>query len=376
MSRLDDFLKELNKKSKEQILVKGITRKPFRAIPFSSPRMNYMLYGGLPRGRIIEFSGLEGGGKTTTALDICGQAQELFQKEYEEAVQQLAEKPKDEKLKSIVARGPQKVVYADTEMTLDEEWARKLGVDIEDMYILQPQHKTAEQIFEIILNIFRDTECGLVVLDSVATLIPQGIYDEDMEKKAYCGIAQSLTMFCNRLVPVIASTGSTIIVINQMRDDINNPHNLYNTPGGKAFKHHCSVRLMFQKGSFIDEDGDELKRSAENPAGNLVMVNLLKTKVCKPDRRTGFYTLNYTYGIQKIPDLVDIAIKYGYIQQAGSWFRLIDMSTGEIMLDEKEEEIKIQGQTNLVAYLESNEILVDHLTTLITPHLTEMGHVK
>ena len=130
MSQLDELVKSINREWKEDIAAKGIKRIDFKKIPFTSPRLNYMLYGGLPRGKIIEFAGQENGGKTTTALDVCKNAQKLFNEEYEEELSNCS----DTRKKYLEQRGPQKVVYADCENTLDEDWARTLGVDVDDMY--------------------------------------------------------------------------------------------------------------------------------------------------------------------------------------------------------------------------------------------------
>lgn len=150
-----------------------------------------------------------------------------------------------------------------------------------------------------------------------------------------------------------------------MREDMNSTYGGMITTGGKGWKHNCSVRLMFQKGAYIDERGNELRRSAESPAGNLVMINIAKTKVCKPDRRVGFYTLRYDSGIDIIADTVEVALRYGIIQQAGSWFNFVDIDTGEIISDDEGEVIKLQGKPNVIEYLEDNQYLLEEITNKI-----------
>ncbi len=124
--------------------------------------------------------------------------------------------------------------------------------------------------------------------------------------------------------------------------------------GGKAWKHNCSVRLLFQKGSFIDDEGNEIKRSSETPAGNLVLISVTKTKVCKPDRRTGFYTLRYNSGIDLFSDVFDMAIRFALIQQAGSWFTFVD-ENGEILSNSENEVLKFHGKTSVIEFLQQNE---------------------
>ncbi len=362
MGKLDTLIKDFNKQYKEEIVARGIPRIKTQKIPFSSPRANYMLYGGIPRGRIVEFAGEENSGKTTTALDIVANAQKLFQEEWENEITELEaidkkKKEQQSRLDYIKARGPKQIVYADCENTLDEEWAQKLGVDTDKLILLKPQSQTAEQIFEMLLQMIDTDEVGLVVIDSLGVMLSAQAYEKSMEEKTYGGIAAALTLFSKKAELLCAKTGCTLIGINQMREDINSPYGGTITTGGKGWKHNCSVRLMFQKGAYIDEKGNELRRSAESPAGNLVMINIAKTKVCKPDRRVGFYTLNYDNGIDKVADTVDVALKYGIIQQAGAWFSIIDIETGEIMEDDTGELIKLQGKPNVIEYLKENEYL-------------------
>ena len=366
MSKLDQLIKEFNREAKEIIVARGIKRITTDKIPFSSPRVNYMLYGGLPRGRLIEFAGEEGGGKTTTALDIVANAQKLFQKEWENEIHHLEEleSPKrvdKDKLEYLQGRGPKQIVYADCENTLDEEWARKIGVDLDNVVIIRPMSQTAEQIFEMILQMIETDQVGLVVIDSLAVMLSQQAYEKDMTERTYGGISMALTLFSKKAEMLCAKHDCTIIGINQLREKINSPYGGTATPGGRAWRHACSVRLEFRKGNFIDDKGTELRRSAETPAGNLVQIHIAKTKVCKPDRRTGFYTLNYDYGIDAVTDLVDTAILYGFIRQAGAWFNFVDGDTGEVIMTEEEKPLQIQGRANVIDYLRSNKTFRDKL---------------
>ena len=370
MSKLDILIKDFNKQYKEEIVARGIPRIETQKIPFSSPRANYMLYGGIPRGRIVEFAGEENGGKTTTALDIVANAQKLFQEEWENEITELEaidkkKKEQQSRLDYIKARGPKQIVYADCENTLDEEWARKLGVDTDKLILLKPQSQTAEQIFEMLLQMIDTDEVGLVVIDSLGVMLSAQAYEKTMEEKTYGGIAAALTLFSKKAELLCAKYNCTLIGINQMREDMNSPYGGMITTGGKGWKHNCSMRLMFQKGVYIDERGNDLKRNAESPAGNLVMINIAKTKVCKPDRRVGFYTLRYDSGIDIIADTVEVALRYGIIQQAGSWFNFVDIDTGEIITDDEGEVIKLQGKPNVIKYLEDNQYLLEEITNKI-----------
>jgi recombination protein RecA len=358
MSKLDALCDKINKEWKEDIAARGIKRIETDKIPFTSPRLNYMLYGGLPRGRIIEFAGDENGGKTTTALDVCKNAQVLFQKEYDDF---LSNETDAKKKQYLEARGPKRIVYADCENTLDEDWAMKIGVNVNDMYILKPQSQSAEEIFQMLLEMIETDEVGLVIIDSLGVMLSQQAYEKDMTEKTYGGISMALTLFSKKAELLCAKYDCTLIGINQMRDDMNSMYGGKTTTGGKAWKHNCSLRLMFAKGDFIDADGNKLNRSCDEPKGNKVLVSIVKTKVCKPDRKTGFYTLMYDYGIDEIADLVEVAMKYDVVHKAGAWFQLIGPETGEVICDDEGKEIKVQGQSNLLAYLKDNEVLLDEL---------------
>ena len=361
MSQLDKLIKQINKEWDEDIAAKGIKRIETKKIPFTSPRINYMLYGGLPRNRIIEFSGEENGGKTTTALDACKNAQKLFNEEWQEEL----ETADDTRKKYLEARGPKQIVYADCENTLDEDWARKIGVDIDNMYILKPQAQAAEDIFQIIREMAETDEVGLIVIDSLGVMLSKQAYEKEVGDKTYGGISMALTRFTELAVMFTKKYDCTIIAINQMRDDLNSPYGGKTTTGGRAFKHNCSLRLEFSKGDYIDENYNRLNRSAESPKGNKVSVSIVKTKVCKPDRKTGYYTLMYDYGIDEIADLVEVAMKYNIIQKGGAWFTFVDPETGEIITDEEGKDLKVQGQANVNKLLQENEILLDELRAQI-----------
>ena len=346
MGKLDALIKQINKDYKEEIAFSGndAALMKYELVPFSSPRLNYMMYGGLPMGRMIEFAGAEKSGKTTTALDIVKNCQIKFEQE---------------------GQG-RKVCFVDAENTFDVEWATKLGVKVEDLLLIKPQEQYAEQIFEIMRAVIETGEVGLIVLDSVAQLVSKQAFEEDIEKKTYGGIAMSLTKFCNIVVPLLGKYNCMCIMINQVREDLNNPYNTFITPGGRGFKHNCSVRLMFQQGDFLDVNYKHLNRGCENPAGNEVNVRIEKSKVCRSDRRLGYYTLNYLEGIDYINDMVDVLLQTGYIVQNGSYFTLVDAETGEVLCDEEGKEIKVQGRTNLYKRLKEDSKLYDLITSEVS----------
>lgn len=334
MSNLDVILKDLNKKMKIGNIQLGVDFQDVDKIPFSSCRLNYMTYGGLPVGRIAEFSGAEGSGKTTTALDVAGQCQKKFP--------------------------DKKVMFVDIESTFNSGWAQKMGVDIDNIILFRPDSQGAEDVFQTLLEIMNTGDISLVILDSIGAMVSGLANEKDMTEKTYGGISQSLTLFSKKATPVCARTNCTFIGINQIRDDMNSMYGGTVTTGGRAWKHACTTRLSFRHGNFIDEKGTVLSRACENPRGQLVQVHLDKSKVCPPDRKTGFYTLMYMTGIDYVSDAFDVAVKFGIIQQSGSWFRLVDVETGEIM-SVQNSEIKIQGKSSFVKLLKEEPDLYKYV---------------
>lgn len=331
--KLDELVKTINKEAKEEIISEGLNSYAYKRIPFTSPRMNYCTFGGLPVGTLIEFYGEEHGGKTTSALDIVANYQAMDD-----------------------ARD---VLYVDAENTLDVEWAKKIGVDVDKMYILQPKSQSAEEIFEVIYEAVETGEVGLWVLDSLGALVSAQEMEKKFDEKTYGGISNSLTRFAKKIEMLMKRHQCTGIGINQVREDLNSTWGGIVTPGGKNWKHMCAVRLQFSRGKFLDEKGNELTRSAESPAGNIVLMSMTKNKTCPPTRRTGFYTIRYDIGIDYLKDLVDVATKYGIVEKRGAWFSIIDTESGEILAD------KMQGQASVYKELESEDLLLERVEQLV-----------
>lgn len=332
-SKLDELIKNVNKRAKEEIMTVGLNDYSYHRIPFTSPRMNYCTFGGLPVGKITEFYGEEHGGKTTSALDIVANYQKL--------------------------PDARETLYVDAENTLDVEWAKKIGVDVEKLILIQPKSQSAEEIFQIICDAVDTGEVGLWVLDSIGALMSSQELDKSLEDKTYGGISKPLTLFGKKIEMLMQRHKCTGIGINQIREDLNSQWGGTTTPGGKAWKHFCAVRLQFSRGKFVDDKGNELTRNAENPAGNIVLMSMTKNKTCPPTRRTGFYTLRYDIGIDYLKDLVDVAIKYGIVDKHGAWFDFIDIDTGEVLLG------KVQGQANVYAQLESDDALLKRVRQMV-----------
>lgn len=334
---VSDILKDIKKKYGETVA--SIGAEDLRVdglLSLGSPSLDFAVYGGIPEGRIVEFSGAEGSGKTTNAF--------LAAASYQRA--EVKRNPDN----------PRYIVYIDQECTTDPTWASKMGYDMSEeakvkTILLRPEGQSAEEVFDMALDLLKTGDVGLIIIDSLATLVPQQIVDESMEKYQMGGIAKALTRFANTAVGLLRKYKATLIGINQIRDNMSGYGDSTLTPGGRAWKHQCSMRLMFKRGTFFDEDGNDLTKSAQSPAGHTIEMYVLKTKVCKWDRKLGTAHLNYTKGIDILRDTIDLATYFGFIDNpASGTFRIVNPDTGELELDSDGNEIKIRGKKNLVPY--------------------------
>lgn len=338
---LTDVLKNIQKKFGENVVKEGVESLGVDGVlSLGSPSLDYCVYGGIPEGRIVEFSGAEGSGKTTASF-MCAAS-------YIKA--ELKRNPEN----------PRSIVLLDNEGTADPVWAQKLGYDMSQnapvkTVIIRPEGQSAEEIFDIALDLLKTGEVGLLIFDSIATLVPKQIADESMEKQQMGGIAKALTRFANTAIGLLRKYKATLIAINQVRENVSGYGPSLMTPGGRAWKHACSMRLMFKRGEFFDDVGNTLKSTAESPAGHFIEVAVLKTKVCKWDRKIGYMALNYVKGVDVLQDTLDVATHFGFIQEpAQGSFTLIDPVSGEAICDNDGKPVKIRGKKNLKPYFEEH----------------------
>lgn len=378
---LEDILSKINKDFKKELAIKGIGEIKIKKIPFTSPRLNYETYGGIPRGRISMFAGKESSGKSTTALDIVKNGQITFYNEWNDEINECKTfieeneskksyksqvDEKKERQKYLEKRGPLKIVYFDAEGTIDSDWARKLGVDVDNVYLVRLHTQTAEQFLDQVMRVVRDTDdVGLIIIDSIAVLVPQLVHGESFEQKSMGGNSKVVTDFCNEVCPVLGEKDIACIIINQARDDLKNPYAEFSIPCGNGLKLASSLILTFQKGKLLDAAGNEQKASYETPQGNLVWVRVQKTKIFKPDRRVAFYTLSYDYGVDVVADLIPMAVDLGVIDKSGAWFKIKNPDNGEFLTYEDGEIIKFQGQANLMSFLRQNKQVFDFINDYV-----------
>ena len=333
-------LKAINKKFGDNVMKVGVEDlTSYGTLSLGSPSFDFCLYNSFPERRIIEFNGAEGSGKTTTAYFVAGSYQR----------KELERNPDN----------PRKILFIDLECGADPQWALLAGYDMNNHPVqtirFTPEDMCAEEIFDAVIDLIKSGEIGLIILDSPNMLVPQQVHDESFEKKDMGGIAKVLGDFVRRVTSLLIKYNCTLIGINQLRENIGGYGQSEITSGGRGWKHGCAVRMKFKKGEFFDEDGNVLSTTAESPAGYVLEAFVQKTKVCKWDRKLGRMHINYTTGVDILQDTIEVATYLGLIDNSvQGTFKIIDVDTGELMLDAEGNEIKIRGKKNVKPYFQEH----------------------
>lgn len=292
------------------------------AIPTGALSLDVALgIGGIPRGRIIEIYGPESSGKTTLAQHIVAECQ---------------------KRGGIAA-------FVDAEHALDPEYARNLGVQVDDLLISQPD--TGEQALDITEELVRSGAVDIVVVDSVAALVPKAEIEGSMEDQQMGLQARLMSKALRKLTGVIGKTNTTVIFINQLRMKIGVMYgNPETTTGGNALKYYASVRMEIKRTESLKGDEGEI--------GNHVRVRVLKNKVAPPFR-TAEFDIIFGKGISKVGNILDVAVNLDIVKKAGAWFSYNEEKLG-------------QGREKAKEFLEQNPEILAEVERLVREKLAQV----
>ena len=265
--------------------------------------------GGFPRGRVVEVYGPESSGKTTLALSVAGQAQKTGS-----------------------------AAFIDAEHALDAEYAQKLGVDIDNLLVSQPD--SGEQALEIAEMLVRSNAVDLVVVDSVAALVPRAELEGEMGDSHVGLQARLMSQALRKLTAIVAKSKTCLVFINQIREKIGvmfgSPET---TTGGRALKFYSSVRIDIRRIATL-KDGDQI-------VGSRAKIKVVKNKTAAPFRQAEF-DIDYNEGISRSGELVDLGVEHKLVQKSGAWY-----TCGEVRLG--------QGRENAKRFLRENSDLADEL---------------
>ena len=371
MGSYADIIKKRQKDWNCENLMTSAHAERGKKIPLSAPLMNYCLYGGIPRGKVTEFYGEPSGGKSTTAVDVCKNAIDVFKQEHQEQIATLqaeiakGNKGKISDLEDLIERGPKRVLYFDLEHSFDGAWAHTLGIDDSDIDIMQPPDVVAEELLETMLDIIETGEVGLMVMDSLPSLVPRAELEKKIGERTVAALSGLLAVFFRKLVPLLTRYDVTFLYINQIRDNMDNPY-VVNTPGGKSPKFYASLRIYFRIGQPVDFLGNELPQSTENPAGYIVQAKITKQKSAPNNRRQGSYFLICDSGLRPDFDFAKLAVtKYGICAKAGAWISLKDPNTMKPLEDDRGLPIKVNGLAKLYQYFQDHPDYYDMVKTFI-----------
>ncbi len=296
-------------------------------VPTGSLSLDLALGGGIPKGRVIEIYGPESSGKTTLTLHIIAEVQKL---------------------------GGQ-AAFIDAEHALDPAYARRIGVDIDNLLLSQPD--TGEQALEITETLVRSNAVDIIVIDSVAALTPRAEIEGEMGDAQMGLQARLMSQALRKLTAIIGKSNCIVIFLNQLRMKIGvmfgNPET---TTGGQALKFYSSIRMEIRRIGQLEGTDTNSNGEGKELVGNRTRVKVVKNKIAPPFRTAEFDIL-YNKGISREGDLLDLAAKYELVRKAGAFY-----SYGELKLG--------QGRENSKAFLEANAPLANELEKLVREKLT------
>ena len=336
MATIAELAKQFRREYKdENLLIISNIKPDYQRMPTNALGLDYILAGGIPLGRLVEFSGLQHSGKTTAACVVLAAYQRMFPN--------------------------QTCVYIDVEHSLDLRFqARMTGLDLSKLFYMNPNGQSGQQILDMIIEMQKSDDVGMIVLDSLPALIPSAVLENDLTKDAgmRATMAKPLYPFCASMASMVAAKNNLFLMINQVRDDGKTFTGIqkYKEPCGAAPGYYSSIIIRFGTRKFtLGDDMDACgAKNGEGADGFRLHFKIMKNKCGACNRGGGFLTFRYETGLDWINDLLEIALGFGFIKRLNSiTYQLVNLETGEIYQDE--EGNLLQGKkADLIAYIKGN----------------------
>lgn len=352
MVSIKDIAKKISKEYKmDDLIVKSDIKPQYERLACGALGMDYPLFGGLPLGRICVYSGQAHSGKTTAAC--CELA--AFQRKF-----------------------PDKIcVYVDVEHALDLQFQANMnGVDLEKLYYVDPHGLSGEQICDMIVELQKADDIGLIVLDSLPAMIPQAVLENDLTKDAGMRgtMAKKLYPFLSIMQSMLVEKQNILILINQVRDDGKTFTGIqkWKEPCGGAPSFLSSVSVRFGTRKFTC--GDDMDacgaKNGEGADGFRLQFKIMKNKTAPCNRGGGFITYRYATGLDWLNDLLEIAIGFNFIHRVNNvTYELINLETGEIYLDENGNQLRGK-KADLIEYIKTNISFQAEYLSMLNKHIS------
>lgn len=355
MSSVKEIAKKINRAWKEEILVSGNFVKEVDRLPMGDLGFDYPVYGGLPEGCLVTFSGVEHSGKTTAACQAMAQ----YQRKY-----------------------PNKTcVYVDAENTLltQYEFIQKMtGLKIDDDSFLRydTTGKAAEEIFSDIIQLEEADDIGMIVIDSAPALISKADLDNDFEKDngMRASISKSLGKFIKQMLMYLPKRNNILLIINQVRvDGVSfTGAKIYSEPAGYSLQYYPSLKIRFGTRNYTLGDKVDLSPTkGEDADGFRLKFSVVKNRLGPNNRGGGFLTYRLDSGLDYMFDMLEVAIKFGYIKRPTAMsYEIVNLDTGETYLDEEGNPLKFVGKAKLVDYINSHKEFKEEYFKMLTRHVS------
>ena len=352
MASIADIAKKLNKEYKmDDLCIKSKIKPQYERLACGALGMDYPLFGGLPLGRICVYSGLQHSGKTTAAC--CELA--AYQRKFPDRI----------------------CVFVDVEHSLDLQFQANMnGVDLEKLYDVDPHGLSGEQICDMIVELQKSDDIGMIVLDSLPALVPQVVLENDLTKDSGMrgSMAKKLYPFLAIMQSMLAEKQNILILINQVRDDGKTFTGIqkWKESCGGAPQFYSSVSVRFGTRKFtLGDDMDACgSKNGEGADGFRLVFKILKNKTAPCNRGGGFITYRYATGMDWLNDLLEIAIGFGFIQRLNNvTYQLVDLESGEVYKTEDGQELKGK-KADLIEYIKANIPFQTKYLAMLNKHIS------